>query len=101
MFLSDTAHRRGRRQHRHLTHAPRGAAGPRPGIRHPRRNLATTREVLDRIDRDLAVYRNDRSVFDEHRIEADSKYLAELEDLFVRRLLDGLDDLPAIPWSAT
>ncbi len=49
---------------------------------------------------DLAVYRNDSLVFDEHRIEADSEYLAEIEDRFVRQLLDGLDELPAIPWSA-
>ena len=48
---------------------------------------------------DLSVYRNDSLVFDEHRIEADSEYLAELEVLFVQHLLDGLDDLPAVPWS--
>jgi putative proteasome-type protease len=48
---------------------------------------------------DLAVYHNDSLRFDEHRIEADSQYLAEIQDLFVRHLLDALDELPPIPWS--
>jgi len=47
---------------------------------------------------DLAVYRNGNLRFDEHRIEADSPYLAELSDRFVTHLLAGLDELPPIPW---
>jgi putative proteasome-type protease len=47
---------------------------------------------------DLAVYRNDSLVFDEHRIEPTSKYLIEIQDLFVEHLLAALDELPPIPW---
>ena len=48
---------------------------------------------------DLAVYRNDALSFDEHRIEADSDYLADIQQRFVSHLFDALDELPPIPWS--
>ncbi len=48
---------------------------------------------------DLAVYRNDSLTFDEHRIEADSAYLADIQHRFVEHLMGALDELPAIPWS--
>ncbi len=48
---------------------------------------------------DLAVYRNDSLSFDEHRIEADSEYLVEIQQRFVTHLMGALDELPAIPWS--
>ena len=48
---------------------------------------------------DLAIYRNDSLVFDEHRIEADSSYLVDIQHRFVKHLLGALDELPAIPWS--
>jgi putative proteasome-type protease len=48
---------------------------------------------------DLAVYRNDSLSFAEHRIEADSAYLIELQHRFVAYLMGALDELPAIPWS--
>lgn len=48
---------------------------------------------------DLAVYRNDSLSFAEHRIEADSAYLIELQHRFVKYLMGALDELPAIPWS--
>jgi hypothetical protein len=37
--------------------------------------------------------------FDEHRIEADSAYLVELQQRFVTHLMGALDELPEIPWS--
>jgi putative proteasome-type protease len=48
---------------------------------------------------DLAVYRNDSLSFDEHRIEADSDYLVEIQHRFVTHLMGALDELPPIPWS--
>ena len=48
---------------------------------------------------DLAIYRTDSFTFDEHRIEADSAYLTDIEQRFVEHLLEALDDLPPIPWS--
>jgi putative proteasome-type protease len=48
---------------------------------------------------DLAVYHNDSLAFAEHRIEADSTYLVELQQRFVTHLLDALDELPPVPWS--
>jgi len=50
---------------------------------------------------DLAVYRNDSMSFDEHRIEADSDYLVELQHRFVTHLIGALDELPPIPWSGS
>lgn len=49
---------------------------------------------------DLALYRNESLSFDEHRIEADSEYLAEIQQRFVQHLFQALDDLPPIPWSS-
>jgi putative proteasome-type protease len=49
---------------------------------------------------DLALYRNGSLSFDEHRIEADSEYLAEIQRRFVQHLFQALDDLPPVPWSA-
>jgi putative proteasome-type protease len=48
---------------------------------------------------DLAVYHNDDLSFDEHRIEADSEYLADIQQRFTRHLFDAIDELPPIPWS--
>lgn len=48
---------------------------------------------------DLAIYRNGSFAFDEHRIEADSAYLADLRQVFVEHMLGALDELPPIPWS--
>ncbi len=48
---------------------------------------------------DLAVYRNGSLSFDEHRIEADSDYLVEIQHRFVKHLMGALDELPPIPWS--
>ncbi len=48
---------------------------------------------------DLAIYRNGSLEFDEHRIEADSTYLAEIQERFVKHLMGAIDELPAIPWS--
>lgn len=48
---------------------------------------------------DLALYRNESLSFDEHRIEADSEYLTEIQQRFVTHLMGALDELPAIPWS--
>jgi putative proteasome-type protease len=50
---------------------------------------------------DLAVYRNDSLSFDEHRIEADSQYLADIQQRFVKHLFSALDDLPPIPWAGS
>jgi putative proteasome-type protease len=49
---------------------------------------------------DLAVYRNGSQRFDEHRIEADSPYLEELQRSFLDHLLAAVDELPPVPWSA-
>ncbi len=48
---------------------------------------------------DLAVYRNGSLSFDEHRIEADSRYLNDIQRRFVQHLLEAVDELPPIPWS--
>ncbi len=48
---------------------------------------------------DLAVYRNDSQAFDEHRIDADSDYLADIEERFIGHLFEALGELPPIPWS--
>lgn len=48
---------------------------------------------------DLAVYHDDALSFDEHRIEADSAYLADIQQRFTRHLFDAIDELPPIPWS--
>lgn len=47
---------------------------------------------------DLGVYRADSFEVDEHRIEADSSYLRDLQEVFVSHLLGALDELPPIPW---
>ena len=49
---------------------------------------------------DLALYRNDSLSFDEHRIEADSEYLAEFQQRSSRTSWVRLDELPPIPWQA-
>lgn len=49
---------------------------------------------------DLAVYHNGSLTLDEHRIEADSGYLVELQQVFIDHLVEAFDDLPPIPWSA-
>jgi predicted proteasome-type protease len=44
--------------------------------------------------------RSDDSLsFDEHCIEADSQYLADIQQRFVRHLFDALAELPPIPWA--
>jgi putative proteasome-type protease len=48
---------------------------------------------------DLAIYRNDALTFDEHRIEADSDYLNDIQQRFIQHLFEALDELPPIPWS--
>jgi putative proteasome-type protease len=48
---------------------------------------------------DLGVYRNDTFTLDEHRIEAGSAYLDELQQVFIDHLMEAFGDLPAIPWS--
>lgn len=48
---------------------------------------------------DLAIYRNDALEFHEHRIEADSDYLNDIQQRFVQHLFEALDELPPIPWS--
>ncbi len=48
---------------------------------------------------DLAVYRNGSQQFDEHRIEADSPYLEDLQGTFLDHLLAAIDELPPIPWA--
>ena len=48
---------------------------------------------------DLAIYRNDSLAFDEHRIEADSAYLADIQHRFVKHLMGAIDELPDVPWS--
>jgi len=47
---------------------------------------------------DLGVYRAESLIVDEHRIEADSTYLQELQHVFARHLGRALDELPPIPW---
>jgi putative proteasome-type protease len=47
---------------------------------------------------DLAVYRNGSLTFEEHRIEANSEYLDELQQVWVRHLLGAIEELPPIPW---
>jgi putative proteasome-type protease len=49
---------------------------------------------------DLAVYRNGSLTFEEHRIEANSEYLSELQQVWVRHLLGAIEELPPIPWQA-
>jgi len=48
---------------------------------------------------DLAIYRNDALAIDEHRIEADSDYLTDIQQRFVQHLFEALGELPPIPWS--
>ena len=48
---------------------------------------------------DLGVYRNDSLVLEQHRIEADSAYLEELQRVFVEHLMGAFGDLPPIPWA--
>jgi putative proteasome-type protease len=48
---------------------------------------------------DLGVYRNGSLTLDEHRIEAGSAYLGELQQVFIDHLLEAFEDLPPIPWS--
>jgi putative proteasome-type protease len=47
---------------------------------------------------DLAIYRNDSLAFDEHRIEADSAYLTDIQQRFIHHLFEALHELPPIPW---
>ena len=49
---------------------------------------------------DLALYRNGSLAFEEHRIEANSEYLTELQQVWVRHLLDAIQELPPVPWQA-
>jgi len=48
---------------------------------------------------DLAIYRNDALAVHEHRIEADSEYLTDIQQRFVQHLFEALGELPPIPWS--
>ncbi len=47
---------------------------------------------------DLAIYQNDTLAFDQHRIEADSDYLKDIQHSFVQHLFEALEELPPIPW---
>jgi len=47
---------------------------------------------------DLGVYQTGSLALDEHRIEADSSYLQDLQHIFARHLGRALDELPNIPW---
>lgn len=47
---------------------------------------------------DVGVYATDSLVIDEHRIEADSSYLQDLQRVFTRHLTFALDELPPVPW---
>ncbi len=47
---------------------------------------------------DFAIYRNDALSFDQHRIEAASEYLADIQQRFVQHLFEALDELPPVPW---
>jgi putative proteasome-type protease len=49
---------------------------------------------------DLAIYRDDTLQFDEHRIEAESDYLTDIQERFIQHLFEALDELPPIPWGA-
>ncbi|HSL57217.1 MAG TPA: hypothetical protein VK866_05195, partial [Acidimicrobiales bacterium] len=46
---------------------------------------------------DIAVYRNDSLELEEHRILDRSEYLEQLQDVWVRHMLDAVDQLPPIP----
>jgi len=46
---------------------------------------------------DIAVYRNDSFELEQHRIEDRSDYLEALQDVWVRHMLDAIDQLPPIP----
>ena len=48
---------------------------------------------------DLAIYRNDSLSFDEHRIEADSAHLKDIQERFIHHLFGALAELPPIPWA--
>jgi putative proteasome-type protease len=48
---------------------------------------------------DLAVYRDGTLDLDEHRIEEDSEYLAELSRVWVEHMIAGIDVLPPVPWT--
>jgi putative proteasome-type protease len=50
---------------------------------------------------DLGVYATDSLDIDEHRIEADSSYLRELQQVFNRHLQFALDELPPVRWEET
>jgi putative proteasome-type protease len=47
---------------------------------------------------DLGVYHNGSLTLDEHRIEADSAYLGELQQVFIHHLMDAFAELPPVPW---
>ncbi len=49
---------------------------------------------------DLGVYHNGSLALEEHRIEAGSAYLDELQQVFIDHLLAAFDDLPPIPWDS-
>ena len=46
---------------------------------------------------DLGLYRNGSLEVDETRIEADSPYLASLQDVWMEHFLDAIDQLPSLP----
>ena len=48
---------------------------------------------------DLGVYRNGSLHVDEHRVEADSDYLADLRKVWIDHLHEAIDELPPIPWA--
>jgi putative proteasome-type protease len=45
---------------------------------------------------DLGIYRNGSLEIEEHHIPADSEYLRELQEVWVRTLLDAVDGLPRL-----
>ncbi len=46
---------------------------------------------------DLAIYRNGSLQIEQHRIESGSPYLAELSDVWITTLTEGVDRLPPLP----
>ncbi|HEX3453765.1 MAG TPA: hypothetical protein VHS03_04000, partial [Gaiellaceae bacterium] len=50
---------------------------------------------------DLGIYRNDTHVVEHSRIETDSSFRAGLEDVWLKHLRLGLDELPMVDPSET
>ena len=46
---------------------------------------------------DLGIYRNGALELEEHRIDEDSAYLGELQEIWVRHLTEAIQELPPLP----